>query len=126
MRDFSERDWKLFRKKLPGWQEDYMKRLCEEYIDLLSSDIKASERFWELENRIRADRKKTGVVATMSRSKMIFNIADLVYDDAISMDDLEEFSDDVKFAVRMLLRMEDIEPDSIQIWEERNNGDRLR
>ena len=107
MRDFSEKDWKLFRKKLPGWQEAYMNRLCREYIDLLSSDIKASNRFWELEKRIKDDRKKTGVVATMSRSKMIFNIANLVYDGAISMNDLEEFSDDVKESVRMLLRMED-------------------
>ena len=107
MRAFSEKDWKLFRKKLPGWQEAYMNRLCREYIDLLSSDIKASNRFWELEKRIKDDRKKTGVVATMSRSKMIFNIVNLVYDGAISMDDLEEFSDDVKESVRMLLRMED-------------------
>lgn len=107
MRDFSEQDWKLFRKKLPGWQEAYMRSLCEEYIDLLSSDMKASERFWELEKRIKADRKKTGVITTMSRSKMIFNIADLVYDGAISMADIEEFSDDVKESVRMLLRMEE-------------------
>ena len=85
-----------------------MNRLCREYIDLLSSDIKASNRFWELEKRIKDDRKKTGVVATMSRSKMIFNIVNLVYDGAISMDDLEEFSDDVKESVRMLLRMEKI------------------
>ena len=108
MRDFSEKDWKLFRKKLPDWQEAYMERLCKEYIDLLSSDTNASDRFWELEKRIKADRKKTGVIATMSRSKMILNIADLVYDGTISMDELEEFSDDVKTAVRMLLRMEKI------------------
>ena len=108
MRNFSEKDWKLFRKKLPDWQEAYMERLCKEYIDLLSSDIDASDRFWELEKRIKADRKKTGVIAIMSRSEMIFNIAKLVNDGAISMDDLEEFSDDVKTAVRMLLRMEKI------------------
>ena len=83
-----------------------MNRLCREYIDLLSSDIKASNRFWELEKRIKDDMKKTGVVVTMSRSKMIFNIVNLVYDGAISMDDLEEFSDDVKESVRMLSRME--------------------
>ena len=108
MRNFSEKDWKLFRKKLPGWQEAYMERLCKEYIDLLSSDTNASDRFWELEKRIKDDKKKTGVIATMSRSKMILNIADLVYDGTISMDELEEFSDDVKTAVRMLLRMEKI------------------
>ena len=104
MRDFSEKDWKLFRKKLPDWQEAYMERLCKEYIDLLSSDNNASDRFWELETRIKDDRKKTGVIAIMSRSEMIFNIAKLVNDGAISMDDLEEFSDDVKEAVRMFLR----------------------
>ena len=105
MRNFSEKDWKLFRKKLPGWQEAYMERLCKEYIDLLSSDIDASDRFWELEKRIKADSKKTGVIAIMSRSEMIFNIAKLVNDGAISMDDLEEFSDDLKAAVRTMLRM---------------------
>ena len=26
-----EKDWKLFRKKLGGWQESYMDRLIEEY-----------------------------------------------------------------------------------------------
>ena len=45
-----------------------------------------------------------GVIAIMSRSEMIFNIANLVNDGAISMDDLEEFSDDLKAAVRMFLR----------------------
>jgi FtsZ-interacting cell division protein ZipA len=35
---------------------------------------------------------------------MIFNIANLVNDGAISMDDLEEFSDDLKAAVRIFLR----------------------
>ena len=80
-------------------------RLCQESIDLLSSDSNVSNRFWELEKRIEDDRKKTGVVATMEQSKMFFNILLLVYDGAISMDDLEEFSDDVKAAVGMLLRM---------------------
>ena len=105
MRNFSEKDWKLFRKKITDWQEGYMERLCKEYINLLSSDINASDRFWELEKRIKADRKKTGVIATMSRSQMIFNIASLVNDGAINMDDLEEFSDDLKEAVRKMLRM---------------------
>ena len=94
MRDVSERDWKLFRKKLPGWQEAYM-------------ESKASERFWKLEKRITDDRKKTGVIVSMRRSKMIFHIADLVNDGAINMSDIEEFSDDVKTSVRLFLRMEE-------------------
>ena len=30
-----EKDWKLFKKKLGGWQEAYMDRLIEEYKDCL-------------------------------------------------------------------------------------------
>ena len=101
---FSGKDRKLFRQKLPGWQEAYMTMLCEEYMELLSADKKGSKWFWELEKRIKEDQKKTGVVATISRSKMIFNLVNLVADGAITMDNLEEFSDDTKEAVRMFLR----------------------
>ena len=59
------------------------------------------------EKRITDDRKKTGVIVSISRSKVIFHIANLVYDGAINMSDLEEFSDDVKTSVRMFLRMEE-------------------
>ena len=38
MVDVSKRDWKLFREKLPGWQESYMERLCKEYVELLTCE----------------------------------------------------------------------------------------
>ncbi len=50
-----ESDWKKFRAKFTGWQENYMARLCKEYIELLSQDKSSAERFWELEKRIRHD-----------------------------------------------------------------------
>ena len=31
-----ESDWKLFRKKLPGWQEVYMGKLTQEYAAILA------------------------------------------------------------------------------------------
>ena len=104
MREFPEKDWKLFRKKLPGWQEEYMCRLCKEYMDLLGSDQSGASRFWELEKRVKTDRKKTGVIAEISRSKMIYNLVNLLAEGAITMDDLDEFSDDVKEAVKMIAR----------------------
>ncbi len=55
-----------------------MEKLCKEYIALLSSDKLPSDRFWELEKRIREDKRATGVVVTNSRSKMIDNILDLL------------------------------------------------
>lgn len=57
MYEISKKDWGLFREKLAGWQENYMAQLNKEYIVLLSSeDKKASEKFWELEKRIKSDR----------------------------------------------------------------------
>ena len=48
-KEFKETDWKLFRKKLPGWQETFMAELNKEYISILSRDQNASDNFWELE-----------------------------------------------------------------------------
>lgn len=50
-----EKDWRLFRSKVPEWQERYMERIVNEYKELLGSDAYASEKFWALENRIRLD-----------------------------------------------------------------------
>ena len=41
----SKEDWNLFRSKVPGWQEAYMERLNKEYIQILSSEGKASDKF---------------------------------------------------------------------------------
>lgn len=50
---FQKKDWKLFRACIGEWQEAYMERLTKEYIDLLSGDENASDKFWELEERIK-------------------------------------------------------------------------
>jgi hypothetical protein len=57
MMQITEHDWKIFRKKIPDWQEAYMERLAKEYILLLQSEKKASSKFWELEKRIKEDKK---------------------------------------------------------------------
>ena len=48
-----ESDWKLFRKKVPGWQEKYMDKLIREYIELLEQDKDASEKFWTLNEKMK-------------------------------------------------------------------------
>ena len=55
--EITERDWKIFRKNIPEWQERYMERLTTEYITLLQSEKTASGKFWELEKRIKKDKK---------------------------------------------------------------------
>ena len=55
--DVNEKDWKLFRKNLPDWQESYMEKLIKEYIEFLKGDGLASDKFWELEKKIKAGNK---------------------------------------------------------------------
>lgn len=98
----SERDWKIFRKKIPDWQECYMERLEMEYIALLQTDKSASAKFWALEKRIKQDKKSPGVIIDMRRSTAINNIVNLILDEVISLSDLEDFSDDLKEAVKYI------------------------
>lgn len=102
-RGFTEKDWKLFRNKIADWQEACMNRLNKEYIELLSEDANPSDKFWRLEKRIKEDKKKTGVRAEMSRSNLICNIISLINEGAISYEDFEEFSDELKETVRFLV-----------------------
>lgn len=94
---FNEADWKLFRKKLPDWQERYMEKLINEYRAILDTDEEASTKFWNLEKRIRNDKKDTGVLARdISRSNMDFLIMDLIDERAIGFEDLADFSEDYR------------------------------
>ena len=102
-----EKDWKLFRKLLPGWQEAYMERLTKEYIGLLSSDRQASDKFWELDKRIKQDKRRTGVLARdVKRSNMFQLIINLIYEEAISEEDLIDFSEDLRDAVNTRLEID--------------------
>lgn len=99
MQGFTEADWKLFRSKIGEWQDAYMDKLNKEYIEILSSDKYPSEKFWDLEKRIKRDKKSAGVMIEMRRSLFIRNIAHLINEGAIGFDDLEEFSDELKQSV---------------------------
>ena len=103
----NESDWELFRSRLPGWQEAYMNRLNQEYIALLSGPEKASDKFWTLEKRIRQDKRNTGVVAEVTRSMMETNIMDLLGEGAITLDDLDGFSDELQEKMAFLMQRHD-------------------
>jgi hypothetical protein len=103
MVEISKVDWKLFREKVPEWQELYMERLTKKYIELLSSPGNASDHFWELEKRIRNDKKHPGVILEMNKSEAIWDIAILVKKKVINLKDLEEFSQELIDSVTELL-----------------------
>lgn len=70
-RDCLKSDWKLFRKRIGGWQEAYMGRLVQEYIQLLNSNQAASKKFWELNTRIKRDKRHPGVLIDLRRSSTV-------------------------------------------------------
>ena len=69
--ELNEKDWKLFRQKLPEWQEAYMEKLIEEYKGILNNNNIASDKFWELDKRIKSDKKSTGVIVHNAKPFLI-------------------------------------------------------
>lgn len=94
--EICEKDWKLFRSKIGQWQEAYIEKLNQQYIEILNAPACASERFWKLEKRIACDKKKTGVIVEMNRRNMLNALLSLLNENIIVFGDLAEFSDDTK------------------------------
>ena len=98
----SKKDWKLYREKVPGWQENYMERLIEDYVSYLSSTEPASTKFWTMEKRMRQDKKTPGVCIELSKGNMIFDLVRFLQDEVIVFSDLDEFSEKLRETVRLL------------------------
>ncbi|MFA9466882.1 MAG: multidrug transporter [Velocimicrobium sp.] len=103
MMEPTKKDWKLFRDKISAWQEAYIEKIDKEYILLLSGDLPASTKFWELGKRLKIDKKRPGVCIELNKSNMIFDIVSLINDGVISLENLDEFSDELKESVKFLL-----------------------
>ena len=102
--EISKRDWKLYREKIAQWQENYMDRLNKEYIELLSSkEVNPSDRFCELEKRIKQDRRHPRVILERKKSRAFFDIVNLIRLNIITIDDLEDFSEELQEAVKEII-----------------------
>ena len=99
---YTEVDWKLFRARIGGWQDSYMEKLIQEYEDILRGEGTPSDKYWNLEQRIREDKRSSGVQVEMRRSRLRFNLLLLLNDGVISLDDLNEFSDELKESIYFL------------------------
>lgn len=108
MGEVAEKDWRLFKELLPKWQESYMEMLIGQYIEMLNGDSEAPSRFWALEERINRDKLSSRVLVNdIRRSTMRYEIANLLSDNVIALDDLDGFSEDIKsYARRCICRQE--------------------
>lgn len=102
--DISRADWVLYRTKVANWQEAYMERLCHEYAALLTSEKIGSQAFWELNNRIKQDKKSPGVQIELKKSTMLWNIIAMLQDGVIDMGDLDGFSDELIERVKAIVQ----------------------
>ena len=101
--EISKQDWLLYRKKIGEWQEAYMEKLLLEYAELLRKESLASERFWELDKRIKNDKRSRGVVIEVRKQNVVYDLVAMILDGIIAFYDLEGFSDDLKDAVRFMV-----------------------
>lgn len=96
----------MFREKLSGWQEKYMEGLVKEYVNFLNDDTSpASEKFWELEKRIKEDKHHPGAIMEMRKLEAIWDIVHLMRLKVITYDDLSEFSGELQQEVKRMIEM---------------------
>ena len=103
MKGITKADWKLFMEKVPEWQESYMERLLKEYVKMLQSKKPASTKFWDLDKRIKADKRNPGVQMQLDKGEAIFDIVTMINLGIITQGDLSDFSDSLKADVQELL-----------------------
>lgn len=103
--EIKKSDWKLFRERIGTWQENYMEQLCKEYVELLQSDEPASTRFWDLEERIKGDKRLPGVRLRLEKKNLDVDLMRLFKLGVIEEKDLEGFSDELVERVMELVNI---------------------
>ncbi|MFQ7042662.1 MAG: hypothetical protein ACLRSR_07515 [[Ruminococcus] lactaris] len=41
----TKKDWKLYRERIGDWQEAYMEKLVQKYVEYLQENLPASDKF---------------------------------------------------------------------------------
>jgi len=103
--EITKQDWKLFREKLPVWQDNYMENLFQDYMALLQSDRSPSTRFEELYSHMQEDRKTPGVWARISKAETVMNVVSLLFCKAITIQDLADFSEEFQAEVKRIFHI---------------------
>lgn len=102
--EVSKLDWKLFQNKIGTWQESYIEKLNNEYIKILEGSGNPSEKFWQLEKRIKQDKYHKGVSITLKKQNLPFDLVSLINSGVIDFKDIEIFSHDLQSTVHFLMK----------------------
>ena len=102
-----ESDWKIFKTNIGRWQENYINSLLFEYKRIIDSPQVPSERYWQLYEKIKNDKRKPGVIIESSKSLLLDNLAMLLHDGVITLDDLSQFSEETQNRVKLYCGIKD-------------------
>lgn len=104
-----ESDWKLFSQKYYEWKNRCLEQFITEYKAILDSDDTPIDKFVELKERINKDSRASvfHLPGRFSRNDMHMNIMALLNNGVITLDDLSEFSDEVKDMARLVLQADE-------------------
>ena len=100
--EISKADWKLFQDRLRLWQENYMQRLIDGYIEMLQRPENASSKFWQLERKLKSDRLNPGVSLVLDKQEVINDLVNMIKIGVITLDDLDSFSEGLIHEVKRL------------------------
>lgn len=104
--DSKEKDWQLYKKNIASWQERYMDKILKEYKEIIDGKEEASTRFWNLYHRIKDDLENPGVlIESASRSNLKDIILSLYSHDVITIEELNDFSDEIKDYIKLVLNI---------------------
>ena len=101
------RDWFLYKELSQYWHERTMKRLFQEYQELLDSDDTAAARFWYLLSRMKQDAQLYAVNLPSSRKGASSMICALLREGSITMEDLDGFSDTFHENLKRIMEREE-------------------
>ena len=83
-----------------------MEGLVKEYVNFMNDDTSSvSEKFWELEKRIKEDKHHLGVVMELKKSEVIWDVVCLIRLKVITYNDLLDFSDELQNEVKRIFEM---------------------
>ncbi len=100
---FTETDWKIYKIKLPIWQEKYISNLLKKYNEIINCCSEPSKCFLHLENEINKDKDYPGVTVERKRSNMIPTLVTFLNDGIIEISDIDDFSEELKETVKKFL-----------------------
>ena len=96
MLEIIESDWKLFKKQLPVWRENFLAKVNKKLADILSdASLNETDRFWKVKGTCD---QRAKVLCTcfddIRRSTVILRLSAMFQNKIITSEDLQAFEDE--------------------------------